>query len=516
MKKIPIVVKNDYCLNSKVNVTFEEVLSYGDRTFKSWTKNLKSEILYAWDKLGVAPRTYFSEKEIIKSFNELCDIDISDFLKEDELTFDKDCIVNKSSPRIGKSCLSFFPNMDKTEDVEEDSEKGESVYSLIKSRTKDDLRTFEKICRKGFRDDSFGTFSRSVLRDDSKSLFKVVKGTKWIEKFVSQQLLEPYSNYGFWLDCGTKITSKYLKLSKLDIETLLSKKLISQRHFPNIKIKDITDERFVIRLYVKGQKVLPKGFRFFQVSKIRSANNFPPSISKFIYTKYTNKLKNQKNIVIYDSSAGFGGRFLGALSINNDRQIHYVGTDPNLENWLEEYKRSRYEYMEGVFNSNVRRKHKTTCEIFTLGSEVIHKDKKFKKYKGKIDLFFTSPPYFCIEGYSKDKTQSHIKFPDYDEWKEEFMKKTLETATEYLKSNRWLLINVADIKVGSKSYPLEKDTVDIIKSLGLKYEGKLKMILSVSPGQKVNKFTRLPGNKNFCLINGIKRKYEPIFTFLKP
>jgi hypothetical protein len=150
---------------------------------------------------------------------------------------------------------------------------------------------------------------------------------------------------------------------------------------------------------------------------------------------------------------------------------------------------------------------------------VIGHDHRFKKYRGEVDLVFTSPPYFDAEGYSDDANQSSIKFPLYDEWREGFLRPTLETAVEWLKPARPLIWNIADVadrKRGSGYVPLEYDSKTILEELGMRYETKLKYVLSHSPG--ANRLDRegIPETKNFCMIAGIYRKYEPIFVFGKP
>jgi hypothetical protein len=56
--------------------------------------------------------------------------------------------------------------------------------------------------------------------------------------------------------------------------------------------------------------------------------------------------------------------------------------------------------------------------------------------------------------------------------------------------------------------PLEKDTTDILKGLGLKYVVTLKMILNAT-GKSVSQ------SKNVCEVNGKAYKFEPIFVFKK-
>jgi DNA modification methylase len=129
---------------------------------------------------------------------------------------------------------------------------------------------------------------------------------------------------------------------------------------------------------------------------------------------------------------------------------------------------------------------------------------------------FTSPPYFSAEIYTNEPTQSSIKFKEYSSWRDNFLRPTLETAAQWLKNDRLLAFNIADINVGSKQYPLEEDTVKILEECGLQFKEKLKMVLAKSPSMKINKTTRQPSMKNYCVINGKWRKYEPIFVFYKP
>ena len=151
-----------------------------------------------------------------------------------------------------------------------------------------------------------------------------------------------------------------------------------------------------------------------------------------------------------------------------------------------------------------------------MGSEDIHTNARFRRYRGKVDLVFTSPPYFCAESYSDDANQSDKKFKTYSEWREGFLRPTLETAVEWLKPGRPLLWNIADTKIKGTYIPLEDDSVAILDSLGMKYENTFKFVLARSPG--ANRFDKagMPETKNYCMVRGRYHKYEPIFVFRKP
>jgi hypothetical protein len=82
----------------------------------------------------------------------------------------------------------------------------------------------------------------------------------------------------------------------------------------------------------------------------------------------------------------------------------------------------------------------------------------------------------------------------------------LETIYEYLRNDRYVCWNIADIKVGpDKFYPLEQDSIDILTQLGCEYKGKLRMTMSPMTGMDLSKA------KNCMQIEGQFYKYEPIF-----
>jgi hypothetical protein len=123
---------------------------------------------------------------------------------------------------------------------------------------------------------------------------------------------------------------------------------------------------------------------------------------------------------------------------------------------------------------------------------------------------FTSPPYFDREQYSDDDAQSFKSYPLYHDWRDNFLRPTLENAYNSLKSDRYLLWNIADIKLSGNNFqPLEQDSIDIIESLGGEYKGKLKMLMASMIGVDQSNV------KNKVDVDGVTLKYEPIFIFHK-
>lgn len=282
---------------------------------------------------------------------------------------------------------------------------------------------------------------------------------------------------------------------------------------------------YYIRLFKLGQKVFPVGLKAFRVSFCQYAVNFPPLTAKLIYETYTEDLKDQEVINVYDPSAGWGGRILGAMAVKDDRNIHYIGTDPNTDHLIEDGQRTKYEDLAEFYNTRTTRgsnlfPHTHSYEIFRVGSEVIHKHPDFQQYKGLVDFIFTSPPYFSKEKYSDDPEQSCAKFTTYEAWRDGFLWPTLETCVEWLKPNRYLAWNVANIKLGNKILPIEDDSVAILEELGCDYITTLRMTLASAPGANRVDEDGKPRTESFCTVvgqNGKEQflKYEPVLIFLK-
>jgi len=560
--------RNSYIIDDpEINVRFEELLFMTDNDFETWVDKLRSKVLQVWDEYGVPPLGGIDERDMCEEFRKMSGTPgktISLYKPKsgatkpyiDQMDGKANVIINDGY--MGSCVNQFFENMAKakinyqTKVTEEGSFSGYAVYDLFAN---DKFRNrMQKGCRRHFRRDSFYRYSASIPKNSGIGLVPAETGKEWV-RFFKQDFIK-FGEYGYWLnrveapeegELGSGYTSidlsQFLWLSKAEIIELVSLGIIQRSSLTNLakfdtemdfiagdsslentlatlsrELKD--EEQYHIRFYKKSARIFPVGFTAFKIGYIQIAVNFPPMIAKYLYEKYTDHCKDQKVINIYDPSAGWGGRIAGAMTVQEDRHIHYIGTDPNMDNFIDELGITRYEYLAQFINHSLSSGwgyEPHTFDVYQLGSEVIGKDKNFKKYKGKLDLVFTSPPYFNREGYSEDETQSLKKFPVYKNWVDGFLRPTLETAVEYLKHDRYLLWNVADIFCGKECIPIEQDSNKILKSLGMKFIGVEKMCLAGMPGaNRVSPETGLPQCKNFCKINGKWHKYEPIFVWFKP
>jgi hypothetical protein len=567
--------RNDLIIDDPtVNIRFEELLFMTDLEVTEWVDYMRGRVRQVWDETGIPPLAGRDESEMEEIFREMSGtpgVTISMHKAKsggtvpyvDEIDGKENVIINNGN--LGSCVNQFFPTMMKaainyqTKVDDSGSFNGYAVYDLFwNERFRNRM---QKGCRRHFRRDSFYRYSASIPVNSTLGIVPAETGKRWVQLFKRDFI--KFKDYGYWLSrvepaedgetTGSGYTqvdaSKFLWLSKADILELIPLGIVTAKHLSNliqdteteknsltVATEDILDEaykevlmvlaqhhlkddeQYHIRFYKKATRIFPLGFTAFKIGYIQVAVNFPPMIAKYIYEKYTNHCKKQKVLNIYDPSSGWGGRIAGAMCVMDDRKIHYIGTDPNTDNYIPELGITRYEYLANFVNKSLRNFEfePHTYDVYQLGSEVIGSDENFKKYKGKLDLVFTSPPYFNRESYSEDETQSLKKFPFYEGWRDGFLKPTLKTAYSYLRKDRYLLWNIADILVGDQYYPLEQDSIDILKSLGAEFVGVEKMVLANMPGANRVGDDGKPTCKNYCRVNGKWHKTELIFVFKKP
>ena len=522
--------KNNYLLDSEINVFFEDLLEMTPETFEEWVIKMRETVVEIWDTHGYPPRRGKDEGDIISQFNKMVSHPIHEFTHTDELSDVKDdVIINKS--RIGVEADQWFPHMYKTRINYTEKDNGYSIYDLFATDKYKDKMI--KGCFRHFRRDSMYLHALTCFKNNKKpALIECDDAEDFIRTFHEYRE-RIFKGYDFMLEqvsvregmnsgYSQVDQSNILQLTKEQLKTLEGVGLLEYRHHSTFDIDNLPEEKvYSIRLYKKGEKIFPKGFPAFRIGYIQPAVNFPPMTAKYLYERFTEDIKEQEQINIYDPSAGWGGRILGAMACRDDRRINYVGTDPNPDNFYNDDTHSRYADLADFYNTKTYRGNPffsdtNSYELFKLGSEEIQHDEEFQKYKGNIDLIFTSPPYFNREAYSEDKNQSYKKYGStYESWRDGFLRPTLKTCAEWLKPNRYLLWNIADVKIGEKYLPLEQDSIDILQSYGIMYRYTMKMALEGMPGQNRLGEDGKPKCKNFCKIKDNYLKYEPVFVFYK-
>lgn len=521
--------QNEDFVNHPINKTFHEVVTMDLPTFKAWVEELKDVILQFWDK-GNPPRLGFSDDEMVQQVHELRNYDLSKLCVSEDGSTEKD--IFKTSTRVGNFVNQFFPTMYKTR-IDNDK----SIYDYFKKYSLKDSRYLK--CQRHFKKDGFYVYSQIVralkgeaMTNPENFLYSVDPKDPgdWIKKFEYQYRNSmPNTLYDYWL-CpvhvkknsleytGNAITKfndvRSLVLTPEDVAKLpIPEQCLRTAKMVENNIRKVKDGvlGYHIRLYRKDTKIFPLGFKSIRMSYSQYAVNFPPVIAKAIYEKFV-----PENGIAWDCSAGWGGRIAGALTTS--KPIVYIGNDPNTDHRTTQG-RSKYHEVADYILSHTKENRK--YEIYERGSEDMKDEPEFQKYKGKIDLVFTSPPYFCKEVYSEDPTQSAIKFSSYQTWLDGFLRPTLETAYNWLKPGGTIVLNIADVNIGSKTYPLEADAVNILKSLGFKEEPKFRICMQAMQGSgrhEIDKETGISTRNTYnhpCQIGGKPYKFEYLFVFKK-
>ena len=172
----------------------------------------------------------------------------------------------------------------------------------------------------------------------------------------------------------------------------------------------------------------------------KSCSNFSPVVSSEIYKFF-------KPTKILDFSSGWGDRLIAAIS--ND--ISYTGYDPNSKLV------DKYQEIIRTFNGDPE-KYKMVCECFEEAD--IEKE--------TFDLVFSSPPFYCLEKYSDEKTQSIEKYKTFTEWKEKFLFATYTKSIHALKINGFMAIYINDFR----DYKIITDTFSFLKKIkNVSYKG---------------------------------------------
>lgn len=186
---------------------------------------------------------------------------------------------------------------------------------------------------------------------------------------------------------------------------------------------------------------------FFSSSMVGKITNFNPVIARKILEYYM----PIKGATIFDYSCGFGSRMLGALCSQNNYQ--YIGIDP----YTELYERLL------LFSDWIRDTLKSNNKPILLNKK---SEEFIPSLCEKIDLSFSSPPYFNYEIYTDSITQSYIKYPTYEEWKNYYMKNTILNIYRYTKENGIHAVNLQD----TKRISIIEDWIKIATEIGFNLE----------------------------------------------
>jgi len=180
------------------------------------------------------------------------------------------------------------------------------------------------------------------------------------------------------------------------------------------------------------------------LSEIKRAIKFNPvTIYSPIMTKSI--VRELQCKTVFDPCIGWGGRMIGTTCLGDD--YHYTGCEPFTKT---------FQGLERMCKDlDIQRQ----VTIYNLPVEQVLDTIDDKTY----DMCLTSPPYFDLEVYSHEETQSIKNFKTYEEWIEGFIQPIINYVCNHVtKYSCW---SVKNIKT-DKQYNLLNDVIQIHQDNG--------------------------------------------------
>ncbi len=165
------------------------------------------------------------------------------------------------------------------------------------------------------------------------------------------------------------------------------------------------------------------------------------TIYRPLLTKRIVQELNAKNIL--DVCVGWGGRMIGASCIDN---VKYTGIEPFSKTY------------EGL--KKIKKELKLNkVKLYNERAEII-----IPSLKKEYDLALTSPPYYNLELYSTEESQSY-NYGSYENWLNKFLRPIINGVLDKLIDSGYSCWSVKNIKT-DKKYNLYDDVVKIHKERG--------------------------------------------------
>jgi hypothetical protein len=199
-----------------------------------------------------------------------------------------------------------------------------------------------------------------------------------------------------------------------------------------------------------------------------TCSQFRPSVAKALYDKFEAK-------TVLDFSMGWGDRLAGFYAGNTTE--HYVGLDPKVDNHpLYNKQRDFYNKHMSFFENDKR------SDFYAVPAEEFN----FNKYDNYFDMVFTSPPYYNVEHYSQDDTQSFKRYKNVEDWNKYFLHTVLTNVCASVRLHGIVAINISDVfsvsgKGQKRWLEITNPMNDHLYSLGMEYVGAIGMEMSKRP-----------------------------------
>lgn len=165
------------------------------------------------------------------------------------------------------------------------------------------------------------------------------------------------------------------------------------RFWPNRRCWSAQAVRNLVRIYAGGRVA-----------------NFRPVVARQIVSAFS-----REGDTVLDFSSGYGGRFLACASLRRP----YIGIDPAVKQ------------VEGAkaMRRDLRRFIAVDAQFVCGCAEDVLPERETRS----VDLIFSSPPFFNIEIYSDEPTQSSHRYSTYSLWRTAFLHAVIEESWRVLR-----------------------------------------------------------------------------------
>ena len=192
-------------------------------------------------------------------------------------------------------------------------------------------------------------------------------------------------------------------------------------------------------------------------------------------------IKETNSKTVLDCCVGWGGRLLGACSLEG---ISYVGIEPDTETYNNLVKIVKFLKLED--------------KVTLINKPAEEAIKDLQKDKKTFDIALTSPPFYNLEIYSNEDTQSIKKYNTYETWLDNFIKPVITYITKNCKISAWSIKNFKS----DKKYNLFDDITHIHEQLNWKLteDEDKKFIMQNSKRPGAGKNTEKTKEITYCYI----------------
>jgi hypothetical protein len=230
-----------------------------------------------------------------------------------------------------------------------------------------------------------------------------------------------------------------------------------------------TDPKFMEKVLTWNRKSHSTPY----LSELRRGVYFCGGLPKStMYRPQMAKMVTRGSKVVLDPCAGWGGRMLGSVA----NQCHYIAFEPNT---------ATYENLNRLADFLGIRSHVTLIcdDALNMGNHDFP----------VADTVLTSPPYFNLEVYTDETTQSVHGCSSYSEWADKFLGPVIKSCVMRLDNWGKSCWNVSKVK----SHDMWDSINQIHASLGY---GECCQYNVVSSSRQVNKNSRKSVDRTLCYL----------------